>query len=67
MLASVKLTVSHFHLALEHALNGVTPADKDDRLSKSTKYNGPDEDTIAEEVEPLTPGPRQHFPSDVRK
>lgn len=53
--------------ALEHALNGVTPADKDDRLSKSTKYNGPDEDTIAEEVEPLTPGPRQHFPSDVRK
>ncbi|KAF6761177.1 Sec7 domain GEF [Ephemerocybe angulata] len=49
--------------ALEHALNGGNSLD--DRPTK-TKYTGPDEDTIDEEVEPLTPGPRQNFPADVR-
>lgn len=49
--------------ALEHALNGGNS--HDDRPTK-TKYTGPDEDTIDEEVEPLTPGPRQNFPADVR-
>ncbi|KAJ2918016.1 hypothetical protein MD484_g2383, partial [Candolleomyces efflorescens] len=47
--------------ALERALNGVNPPD--DRPNK--KYTGPDEETIDEEVEPLTPGPRQNFPGDV--
>lgn len=50
-----------FSLALERALNGVNPPD--DRPNK--KYTGPDEETIDEEVEPLTPGPRQNFPGDV--
>ncbi|KAJ3519836.1 hypothetical protein NMY22_g13017 [Coprinellus aureogranulatus] len=49
--------------ALERALNGVNPLD--DRHTKS-KYTGPDDETIDEEVEPLTPGPIQNFPADVR-
>lgn len=49
--------------ALERALNGVNPLD--DRQTKG-KYSGPDDETIDEEVEPLTPGPIQNFPTDAR-
>ncbi|KAJ2931495.1 hypothetical protein H1R20_g5602, partial [Candolleomyces eurysporus] len=47
--------------ALERALNGVNSVD--DQPNK--KYTGPEEETIDEEVEPLTPGPRQNFAGDV--
>ncbi|EFI28119.1 Sec7 domain GEF [Coprinopsis cinerea okayama7 len=46
--------------ALERALNGAQPHDERPRRS-SQKYRH--EDTIDEEVEPLTPGPRQTFSS----
>jgi len=57
------LSVIDFFPALERALNGANPLD--DRDAK-LKYKGPDEETINEEAEPLTPGPRQRFHDDSR-
>ncbi|TFK44669.1 hypothetical protein BDQ12DRAFT_29737 [Crucibulum laeve] len=42
--------------ALEHALNGASPVD-DLPAAARGKWRGPEEETIREEAEPVTPGP----------